>query len=260
MVQTAKEIAFLRGLTVEPEWTQRFTDLFDGKVKIGKIETLTYLNAGCGNHAIEIQEKLGAKTQVFPVCESAAMADNAQIKAEVTKTAIDFSTNRPMAESDLVIADASLLMPVEISDFAAASIKASKDRVAIFLPTAGSYGEVFSILWELLAELGIKGQDEEITKLITEQPTVSLVEELLAELGLREIEVFTITEDFDFETGTVFVESPLLTHFFFPKWLSFLTNKDKKRVLGELAQKIDDDRDEMTFRFTVKATVFHGKV
>ncbi len=259
MEKTAKEIAFLRGLTVEPEYTQRFTDFFDESVKFGDILTLTYLNAGTGNHAIEISEALGAKAQVFPVCESKDLADIAQVKADTTNVSIDFSTHRPIAVSDYVLTDASLQTREELADLVGATVAASTGSVALFTPTAGSFGEIFSIVWEVLFELGIEGHDAVLEGLIGNLPTSEYIEELYDKHNLKKISSKTKTQTFDYENGKEFVESPLMQFFFFPRWLAFLSKKDKKRVVKRLALAIDDDRQDMTFRFSVKATVTLGK-
>lgn len=257
--KTQKEIAFLRGLTVEPEWTQRFTDILDEAVKIKKIETLTYINAGAGNHAIELDEKLGSKVEVFAVCETEELQEIAQVKAEATKSSLDFSTNFPLAESDFVIADASLVEPSDLQGFLKKAVHSTNDDIVFFLPTAGSFGEVFSYLWEVLLDLDMLDKSGNIEKLINTLPTVSHVEEMFKDLSIKKIETTTKIEIFEFENAKEFTDSPLVQFFFMPNWFGFLTDKEKEQVTKKLAQKIDEDCDGMTFRFTVKATVMGGK-
>jgi len=259
MELTEKETAFMRGLTLEPEWTQMFTDFFDDTVKIGDVLTVTYLNAGTGNHAIELVESLGAKTQIFPVCETADLAEHARLKAEVSKTDIDFATTKPIGESDFVITDATLQDPEEIAGLAQTSAKASSGGVAMFLSTSGSFGEIFSFLWEVLMELGIEGKDDEIERLIIGQKKIDDVEQMFRDLALRKIKSHQKVFNFDFENGKEFAESLLMKSFFFPKWTAFLDQKDKERVIEKLAQKIDDESEGLSFRLTVKATIVEGK-
>lgn len=257
--KTKKELAFLRGLAVEPEWTQRFTNIFDETVEIKGVETLTYINAGAGNHAIELDEKLGDDVEVFPVCETEEIREIAQVKAEATKSGLDFSTSFPLAESDFVIADASLVRPSGLNDFLAQTVRASNERIVFFLPTAGSFGEIFSYLWEVLLELNLLGENEDVEHLITDLPTVSKIEETFKNLSVKKIETTTKNEIFEFETGADFIESPLMRFFFMPVWLGFLSDKEKEQVMAKLAQKIDEDCDGMTFRFSVKATIMGGE-
>ena len=259
MGESEKEIAFLRGLTVEPDWTQRFTDFLDEKIEIGEPQTLTYLNAGAGNHAIALFEKLGVKTDLFPVCESRELQETAQLKANTEKIGIDFSTKLPMGKSELAITDASLDDPEQSFETAKAAIEASKDRVVFFMPTSGSFGEIFSYLWEVLFDLEIRGKNAELEHLINSIPTVSGIKDQLRSLDLREISSHVKNEVFEYENGKEFTESLLIRHFFFPRWLAFLDEKDKERVIEKLAQKIDDESEGLTFRFSVKATVFEAR-
>ncbi len=259
MSKTEKEIAFLHGLTVEPEWTQRFTDIFDKTVKVKKISTLTYINAGAGNHAIELDEKFGNKTEVFPVCQTKELREIAKVKAEATKSLLDFSTESPLAESDFVLADASLVQPTDLNKFLKKAVHSSNKSIVFFLPTKGSFGEVFSYLWEVLLDLDMLDKSDEIEKLINKYPTVSYVEEMFKKLDIKKIETTTKDELFEFDTGKEFVESPLVQFFFMPNWFGFLSEKQRKQVKEKLAEKIDEDCEGMTFRFTVKATVMGGK-
>ncbi len=259
MSKNDKEIAYLRGLYIEPEWTQRFTEIFDKNIKLENIENLTYLNAGVGNHSIEISEKLDDDSEIFPVCETEELQTIAQAKAQATKTEIDFSTSLPLAESDFVLADGSLLKPSEIKNFFGNAVRASDGKVVVFLPTSRSFGEIFSYLWEVFSDLDLLDKSENIENLITELPTLELIEEIAKDLDLINIETFTENEIFEFKDGEEFIKSPLMEFFFLPVWLGFLDDKEKEQVVKKLAQKIDEDCDGMTFRFSVKATVFAGE-
>ena len=97
--KTEKEIAFLHGLYVENEWTPKFSAIFDESFKPAKEETVVYINAGAGDHALVLREKLKENTQLFAVCETLELQKIAQAKAEAIKADIDFSTNLPYAES-----------------------------------------------------------------------------------------------------------------------------------------------------------------
>lgn len=259
MSKNEKEIAFMHGLTLEPEWTQRFTDVFDKVFKIEKIDTLTYINAGAGNHAIELDEKLGKDVEVFAVCETEELVNTAKVKAEATKSKLDFSTNLPLAESDFVVADASLVSPEDLQDFLKKAVHSSNESVTFFLPTAGSFGEIFSYLWEVLLDLDMLDRSVEVENLINRLPTVSHVEEIFENLDIENIETTTKNELFEYDTGKEFTESPLVQFFFMPTWFGFLSDDETKKVTEKLAQKIDEDCEGMTFRFTVKATVMGGQ-
>jgi len=98
-----------------------------------------------------------------------------------------------------------------------------------------------------------------IEHLITEIPTVATVEETAKSLHLTKIKTETKNEFFEFAGGDAFINSPLVADFLFPVWLDFLTDEEKERVTNKLAQTIDDDCREMSFSFSVKATLLVGE-
>ena len=70
MAKTQKELAFLRDLYIQDEWTKRFTDLVDKHMDLRDSENMLYINAGTGGHAMAIYERFGEKTDVFASCEN----------------------------------------------------------------------------------------------------------------------------------------------------------------------------------------------
>ena len=46
MAKTQKELAFLRDLYIQDEWTRRFTDLVDKHMDLRDSENMLYINAG----------------------------------------------------------------------------------------------------------------------------------------------------------------------------------------------------------------------
>jgi hypothetical protein len=260
MSKTQKELAFLRDLYIETDWSERFTNLFDENFKFTDEEKILYLNAGTGNHALALNAKLKKKdVEIFAVSENKELQKIAQAKADLIKTNINFSTEYPSKKFDAVLADASFVKPVEVVDFLTQAVSLSDNQAAFFLPTAGSFGEIFSILWETFFNAGLTEKGAEVERLISELPTVSKIEELAESLNLTKIEAITKTEFFEFENGEAFVNSPLANDFLFPVWLDFLSEKEKKQVVKKLAKTIDDDCQELSFRFSVKATLIVGE-
>jgi len=257
--KTEKEIAFLHGLYVENEWTPKFSAIFDESFKPGKEETVVYINAGAGDHALVLREKLKEETQLFAVCETLELQKIAHAKAEAIKADIDFSTNLPYAESDLVVVDSSLVKPTELSEHMAENAKFTKKDIAFFVATSGSYGEIFSYLWEVLLDLELLEKGDEVENLISGLPSDIKIEEIAKNLKLKKVKSKTKAEFFEFENGEEFVNSPLMQFFLFPSWLDFLDDIEKEQVIKKLAQKIDDEHDKMSFRFTVKATLLTAK-
>lgn len=99
----------------------------------------------------------------------------------------------------------------------------------------------------------------EVERLITDLPPVSSIEEIAVKAGLTNIETHTKNEIFEYENGAEFIGSPLISYFLLPRWLDFLTDKQKEQAAKKLAQIIDSERDGLTFRFSVKATLLIGE-
>jgi ubiquinone/menaquinone biosynthesis C-methylase UbiE len=262
MSKTLKELAFLRDLAVDGEWTQRFADLVDKHLDLSEADNMLYINAGTGTHAISIYEKFGSDTAIFACCENEEIMRIAQDKAIALRADVDFSTLRFEDDAfDAVLADASLVRPAGVEDFIEDVVRVARTSgdVAVFLPTAGSFGEVVSLLWEVLfnEDLGEHGAAAE--KLITDIPTVSRVEELAARAGLVNVNSETTIEVFEYENGVEFIAAPLVADFLLPLWLEMLSEEEKEQIPDKLAQLIDVEDGDITFRFSVKATLVTGE-
>jgi hypothetical protein len=175
---------------------------------------------------------------------------------------VDFSMIRFEDESfDTVLADASFVGKSELTEFVddAARVARQGGTVGVIFVTAGSFGEIFSLLWEVLfnEELGEHGANAE--RLIAEQPTVSRVEEMAANAGLVNINTHTAVEVFEYDDGAAFISSPLVSDFLIPEWLETLSEDEKEQVTNKLAQLIDVEEADLTFRFSVKATLLTGE-
>jgi len=135
----------------------------------------------------------------------------------------------------------------------------SGGKIAVFLPAAGSFGEIFSLLWEVLfsEDLGEHGAAAE--QMIRDLPTLTDMEQMAKSEGLLKVETHTSTEIFEYENGGEFVNSPLISDFFLPVWLESLDDKEKERVKENLAQLIDAEDGNLSFRFSVKAAFLKGE-
>ncbi len=256
MYKSEKELAFLRDLSVDSEWTERFTEHFDKNYKFTDEESILYINVGTGNHALALREKLDPKIEIYGVTENEHFTVIAKAKAAAVKADIDFSSLISPDRYDLVIADATFVRPSEIAHFIDKICRTVDDRIAMFLPTTGSFGEVFSMLWEVLLEHELADKTYVAEKLVKELPTVSEIEEILKSAGLKKIRAKTDIEIFEFENGKEFVESTLVSDFLLPQWLAEFTKPEKNKIRKLLAKTIDRNRDDLTFRFTVKASMF----
>lgn len=262
MTKTQKELAFLRDLAVDGEWTRRFADLVDKYLDLSDADNMLYINAGTGGHALAIHERFGEKTAIFATCENEDILKIASDKAAALRADVDFSLLRFEDDAfDAVLADGSLIKPAAIEEFIDDVVRVARTDgdVAVFLPTAGSYGEVVSLLWEVLfsEDLGEHGAAAE--KIISEMPTVSRLEEIAKRAGLVNVNTETAIEVFEFENGAEFVAAPLVADFLMPSWLESLDENEKERVAQKLAQLIDDEDADLLFRFSVKATLLTGE-
>jgi SAM-dependent methyltransferase len=262
MAKTQKERAYLRDLYINDEWTKRFTDLVDKHVGLDGVENLLYLNAGTGNHCFQLREKLDEKTAIFGRCEDEDILHIARDKALAVKADVDFSTIRFENDAfDVVLADASFVKPADVEDFIDETVRVTRTggKAAFFLPSSGSFGEVFSLLWEVLfhEDLGDHGHAAE--DMITNIPTVARVEQIAANAGLVNIETNTAREVFEFANGAEFIASPLVSDFLLPEWLKTLTEEENERVSSRLSELIDSEEGDLSFRFSVKATLVTGE-
>ncbi len=260
--KTQKELAFLRDLYVDNEWTLRFTDLVDKHIGFNKEEKLLYMNAGTGNHALALSKKLDKDAEFFATAENEDVLTIARDKAVAVKAGIDFSMNRFANEAfSAVIADASFVRPGDLQNFVteAARVTETGGKVAFFTPSSGSFGEIFSLLWEVCfnEDLGEHGALSE--QLISELPTIARIEEIAQTAGLENVETHTQNEDFEYQNGAEFVAAPLFADFLLPVWLKTLNKKDRSKATKQLVKLIDAEDQDLTFRFSVKATLVIGE-
>jgi len=261
MEKTQKELAFLHDLYVTPDWTRRFAELADKHLNFEDAENVLYLNAGTGDHCFSIRDKVGEKTAVFGRCENEDVLSIARDKAIAVRSDVDFSTIDFEDDSfDTVIADASLVLPDDVDEFVEDAVRVANTggSVTFFLPSAGSFGEVFSLLWEVLfnEDLGDHGRDAEA--MIREQASAATLKQKAQAFGLTKLTTETTNEIFEFENGAEFIASPLVEDFLLPHWLDTLDENEKEQVKEKLAQLIDNEDGDLSFRFSVKATVITG--
>ncbi len=262
MAKTEKELAFLRDLYINEAWTRRFTDLVDKHLTFSKQENFLYVNAGTGSHVFALRERMDKKTAVFATCENKHILTIARDKGIAVKSDVDFSDIRFEDDSfDTVLTDASFSSPADVAGLIGEAVRVARTggKVAVIFPAAGSFGEIFSLLWEVLfnEDLGQHGAAAE--EMVVALPSVSRTEEIAESAGLKNIKTHTSTEIFEFENGAEFIGSPLVSDFLLPDWLESLNQKEKERVNEKLAQLIDAEDGTLTFRFTVKVTLLIGE-
>ena len=262
MPKTERELAFIRDLDINESWTRRFTDLIDKHVGFKDAENILYINAGTGDHCIAIREKLDDKTAMFATCENDELLKIARDKGAAVRSDIDFSQIEFEDDSfDAVVADASFTRAEAVEDLLAdaARVTRSGGKTALVLPAAGSFGEVFSLLWEIFFSEDMGGQGQAAEALIAGIPTLSRIEEMAENAGLIEVKTESATEVFEYGNGNEFINAPLVADYLMPVWLESLTEDEKERVNTKLAQMIDEEDADLSFRFTVKVTLLAGR-
>ena len=108
-----------------------------------------------------------------------------------------------------------LFRPPDLASFIENTVRVARTGgdVAVFMPSVGSFGEVFSMLWEALFTEELTEHAAGVEKLVAELPTSSHLEKLASDAGMVNINTQTTVEVFDFEDGAAFTASPLVSGF-----------------------------------------------
>jgi len=191
----------------------------------------------------------------------------ARAKATATSEKIVFRTTQPdnldLKDNrfDLVIGNASLVPRQRVRKMFSELVRVAAPgaTIALTLPTASSFGEFFSIYWEALHNNALIDHESDVEQLITELPTVSDVEQLAEDEGLRDVESFTRIEEFDFESGEQFLSSPLVAEFLMKDWLALVPDDKRAGLFNEISRLINKERHEAEFALSVKATLVIGQ-
>lgn len=265
--KSAKELAFLQDLFIAPDWGERFAELIDEHVKLPHKGEALYVAGGTGGHAVALHERAGEKLHLICIDENPECTELARAKAAATNAQIVFETtqldNLDLTDNrfDLVIGNASLVARQRVRKMLSEIVRvtAPGGTIAMTLPTASSFGEFFSIYWEALHNTGLIDHESNVEQLITELPTVSDIEQLAEDEGLRDVESFTRIEEFDFESGEQFLSSPLVAEFLMDGWLALVPEDQRVALFSEISRLINEERHEAEFTLSVKATLVVGQ-
>ena len=265
--KSEKEIAFLQDLFIAPDWGERFAELIDEHVKLPAEGEALYVGAGTGGHPMALHERAGEKLKLLCVDENPECMELARAKANATNEKITFDTAQfdhlDLKDNrfDLVIGNASLVSRQRVRKMFSELVRVAAPgaTIALTLPTASSFGEFFSIYWEALHNNGLIDHESDVEQLITELPTVSDVEQLAEDEELRDVESWTRIEEFDFESGEQFLNSPLVAEFLIHDWLALVPGDKRAQLFSEISRLINEERHEAEFALSVKATLVVGQ-
>ena len=266
-IKSDKELAFLKDLYVAADWGERFAELVDEHLELPEEGRSLYIASGTGAHGMSMQERADTKLKFVFADESEECLELARTKAVAMNQEAEFQRENPRGltftddQFDLAVGDASLLPPEDLQKVLAELIRVAKPgaTVACWFPTASSFGEFFSIYWEALQSAGLEDHGLEVENLITRLPTVSDIEAFAERAGLYDVASWTAIEEFDFESGEEFLNSPLITDFLLPNWLLSVPEAARARVVEQISSIIDEERHSGEFALTLKATLVMGK-
>lgn len=266
-VKTDKELAFLQDLFIAPDWGERFADLIDEHVPLPNEGRALYAAAGTGSHAMAIQERGGSKLSLLCVDENSECIELAQAKATATNELTEFriakldNLDLPDNRFDLVVGNASLISRPKMRKMFSEMVRVAAPgaTIALALPTASSFGEFFSIYWEALHNIGLLDRESAVEQLITELPTITDVEQMADDEGLKDVASWTRIEEFDYDSGEQFLSSPLVAEFLMREWLALVPEADRADLFGEITRLINEERHEAEFALSVKATLVVGQ-
>lgn len=265
--KSEKEIAFLQDLFIAPDWGERFAELIDEHVKLPAEGEALYVGAGTGGHAMAVHERAGEKLDLLCLEENPECMELARAKATATNEKLTFDTAQfdrldlKANRFDLVIGNASLVSRQRVRKMFSEMVRVAAPgaTIALTLPTASSFGEFFSIYWEALHNHGLIDYESEVEQLITELPTVTDIEQLAEDEGLTDVKSWTRIEEFDFESGEQFLNSPLVAEFLIHDWLALVPDDKRAQLFSEISRLINEERHEAEFALSVKATLVVGQ-
>ena len=261
--KSPKELAFLHDLYIATDWGDRFAALVDEHLVLPEEGRALYVEAGTGSHALALHERAGDKLELTCVDQNDECLEVARAKAVAVHDSAQFQCENWQSLSygdnqfDLVLGNASFVLSANLKTFLAELVRVTKPggTVAWWLPTASSFGEFFSIYWEALQAADVADHGNDVEHLITGLPVISDIERWTEAAGTEDGVSWTAIEEFDYDSGEQFFNSPLITDFLLPNWMHSIPAEAQQKVMDQLTQIIDEERHSGEFALTLKATV-----
>ena len=261
------ELAFLKDLYVSTDWGERFAALIDENLTLPEEGRILYIEAGTGGHAMALHESAEEGIGMLCVDESEECIELARVKSIAMNIEPEFRVAKPDAidlrdsQFELVVGDGSLVAPKRIPKMLSEMVRVAAHGGAVMLGlvTAASFGEFFSIYWEALKHAGLDDHEPDVEELISELPTVAVIEAMASQAGLKNVKSWTKPEEFNYESGEDFLNSPLITDFFLRRWTRKLHESNQVEVTQEIVRLINEERQDGDFILSVKASVVTGQ-
>jgi ubiquinone/menaquinone biosynthesis C-methylase UbiE len=267
MNEHAREKAFRYDLFVASDWTERLDDLVAKHLTVPEKGRLLEVNCGTGARVIELASALkeGEVVGVDPDEERVAIANAKALTAKTENYSFHVGDAAQLdfdeGSFDVVVADASIESSERLAQIANEAIRVAKPSapVAIKLVLRGSFDEFYSIYWETLNDLGLVDNAwPKLDSLIHARPMLDDALAAARRAGFKHVRPNQQKEEFRFETGAAFFESPLVADLFLDEWLSIVPPARLDEVKHALEETIDRERGGHYFEISAKALVVTG--
>lgn len=268
-MRSEKELAYRYDLYIVPYWRDAFDQMVIEHVKLPQQGNVLIVNCGTGGLALEVASLLGARGDVIATDPYPERLHLARAKAEVKKlTNVFFYDRQPtqLGMEDelfsLVVGDAALMPTEQIEPMLGQMVRLtdSNATVALLMLTHGSFGEIFSLLWEALYHCRLDHYTASLEALLNEHPTTTQARQMMMQNGLTHVHHFTERRELDFASAQELFESPLVEDYFLDHWLHFLPDKATRRdVIGAMTEIIDRERGQAYVEMSVKASLLIGQ-
>ena len=263
-----RELAYRFDLFIAPDWGERFDAIVAERVPTPAEGRFLEINCGTGARAIAVAASLvdGEVVGVDPHGERIAIARAKAHAANSERSSfVEADPERLGFEDesfDGVVLDTTLAAPERLGPLTTEAVRvARRDApVAVKILLRGSFDEFFSVYWEALHDVGIAEEVwGSLERVIVEHPTFEEAVAAMRAAGLRDLETYRTKEEWRFESGAEFFESPLVTDLFLGEWLAIVPEDRVDEVRNGVAAIIDRESNGSYFDVSAKALVVSGK-
>jgi ubiquinone/menaquinone biosynthesis C-methylase UbiE len=262
-----RELAYRFDLFIAADWSERFDTIVAEHAEMPKKGRILEINCGTGSRALAVADGL-EDVEVVGTDPSGERIALARAKAQVANaervTFVETDAHGLAFEDasfDAVVLDASLVPPPDLGVLATEALRVARREAPVVVKTIlrGSFDEFYSVFWEALHEVEIADDLwPRLEPIVTRLLTFEDAKAALKRVGLRNASPHRTKEEWRFETGEAFLDSPLVTDLFLADWLAIVPADRLEEVRGAIARTIDEARDGAYFYVSVKTLVVVG--